>query len=203
MDDDIMMDVMMTEATATLYAMEHERIVSENFDSLYELIVASFNDEAFLEHLRNLKPRGMVTKGIKVVPENDALCFASKLWFNIQKSGSEKWEWYYLSIGVNLKETDMNWTGFKKLWLAHRAHGNLSQIQQKVNAEGFKEDSMRRLAAHVYNSCYEAIRNLMGGSPIPTESTVPETCKEEEGPGFGQKCNPAMLEIDFGSALKW
>ena len=36
MEDNTMMDGMMAEATATLYAMEHERMVNENFDHLYD-----------------------------------------------------------------------------------------------------------------------------------------------------------------------
>ena len=41
MSDNIVMDGMMTEATATLYAMEHEEIVKDNFDTLYDLLVSS------------------------------------------------------------------------------------------------------------------------------------------------------------------
>lgn len=57
-----MMDAMMTEATATLYGMEHEKIVKDNFDGLYDLLVSSLKDDAFRKQVESLKPRGMLTK---------------------------------------------------------------------------------------------------------------------------------------------
>lgn len=62
MEDNTMMDAMMTEATATLYGMEHEKIVKDNFDGLYDLFVSSLKDDAFRKQVESLKPRGMVSK---------------------------------------------------------------------------------------------------------------------------------------------
>lgn len=63
-----MMDVMMAEAKATLYGMEQKKIVTDNFDALYDLLVSSLNDEDFRKRLGELKPRGKVTKGIPLKP---------------------------------------------------------------------------------------------------------------------------------------
>ena len=100
----MMMDSMMIEATATLYAMEHEKVVNENFDHLYDLLVSSLEDKDFRKHIETLKSRGTVTKGIPLKPENNAICFAKKLWFCIQRTSSDyKPTWYYVGVGINLK----------------------------------------------------------------------------------------------------
>ena len=73
MEDNTMNDTLMIEATATLYAMEHEEIVKGNFDRLYDLMVKSFDDEAFRERLTNLRPGGTVTIGIVLKPKNGCI----------------------------------------------------------------------------------------------------------------------------------
>lgn len=157
-----MMDVMMAEATATLYGMEHEKIVKDNFDGLYELLVSSLKDEAFCKHVESLKPRGMVTKGISLKPENDVLCFAKKLWFCIQRTSSDyRTDWYYVSVGVNLREDDMNLVGYNKVWLARVAGGSLDMIMEKVCADGFKERVCKQLADHIYKTYYEFMNDIL------------------------------------------
>lgn len=162
MEDNAMMDVMMSEATATLYGMEHEKIVKDNFDGLYELLVSSLKDEAFRKHVESLKPRGMVTKGIPLKPENDAICFAKKLWFCIQRTSSDyKDTWYYVSVGVNLKQEYINEVGYKKVWIARIAVGNLDRIQERIAADDFKERICKRLSDHIYKAYYEFIKDIM------------------------------------------
>jgi hypothetical protein len=162
MEDNAMMDVMMSEATATLYGIEHEKIVKDNFDGLYELLVSSLKDEAFRKHVESLKPRGMVTKGIPLKPENDAICFAKKLWFSIQRTSSDyRTDWYYVSVGVNLREDDMNLVGYNKVWLARVAGGSLDMIMEKVCADGFKERVCKQLADHIYKTYYEFMNDML------------------------------------------
>lgn len=162
MSDNNMIDAMMTEATATLYGMEHEKIVKDNFDSLYELLVSSLKDEAFRKHVESLKPRGMVTKGIPLKPENDAICFAKKLWFSLQRTSSDyRTDWYYVSVGANLREDDMNLVGYNKVWLARVAGGSLDMIREKVCADGFKERVCKQLADHIYKTYYEFMNDML------------------------------------------
>ena len=162
MDNNMMMDCMMAEATATLYAMEHEKVVNENFDRLYDLLVCSLEDESFRRHIEGLKPRGMVTKGILLKPENDAICFAKKLWFCIQRTSSDyKHTWYYVGVGVNLKQEYINEVGYKKVWIARIAVGDMDRIYEKISAEGFKEGICKRLADHIYKAYYEFIKDIM------------------------------------------
>ena len=162
MEDNAMMDVMMSEATATLYGMEHEKIVKDNFDGLYELLVSSLKDEAFRKHVESLKPRGMVTKGISLKPENEVLCFAKKLWFSIQRTSSNyRTDWYYVSVGVNLREDDMNLVGYNKVWLARVAGGSLDIIMEKVCADGFKERVCKQLADHISKTYYEFMNDIL------------------------------------------
>lgn len=162
MEDNTMISGMMTEATATLYAMEHEKAVRDNFDSLYDLLVRSMEDEGFRKHIENLKPRGRVTRGIPLKPENDAVCFARKLWFCIQRTGSDyEHTWYYVSAGVNLRQEYVNEAGYSKVWIARIAVGDLDRIQERICAEGFKEDICKRLADHIYNAYYEFIKDVM------------------------------------------
>lgn len=161
MDDNAMMDVMISEATATLYAMEHEEIVKDNFERLYDLLVNSFDDESFQERLRKLRPGGTVTKGIVLKPKNDALCFANKLWFNVKKTTSKYAEWYYLGIGVNLKDVYINEGFYKKLWISRVGIGDIEQIRQKIHSEDFKERISISLAEHVSKTFYEHVQRIM------------------------------------------
>lgn len=161
MEDNNMMDAMMTEATATLYAMEHEEIVKNNFDRLYDLLIQSFDDDTFQAGLRDLRPGGTVTKGIVLRPKNDAICFANKLWFNVKKTSSQYGEWYYLGIGVNLKDVYINEGFYKKLWISRAAVGDMEEIRQKIHAEGFKDRISTSLAKHVSETFYEHVRKIM------------------------------------------
>lgn len=162
MEDNAMMDVMMAEATATLYGMEHEKIVTDNFDAMYDLLVSSLNDDDFRKRLGELKPRGKVTKGIALKPENDVLCFAKKLWFSIQRTSSDyRTDWYYVSVGVNLREDDMNLVGYNKVWLARVAGGSLDIIMEKVCADGFKERVCKQLADHISKTYYEFMNDML------------------------------------------
>ena len=162
MEDNAMMDVMMYEATATLYGMEHEKIVKDNFDTLYDLLVSSLNDKDFRKRLEDLKPRGKVTKGIPLKPENEALCFAKKLWFSIQKTSSDyRTDWYYVGVGVNLREEDMNLVGYKKVLLSRVAGGSLEMIIEKVSADGFKERVCKLLADRICKTYYEFVSDML------------------------------------------
>lgn len=161
LNENAMMDVMMKEATATLYAMEHEEIVKDNFDRLYELMIQSFDDEAFLAKLRGLRPGGTVTKGIILKPENDVLCFANKLWFNVKKTSSKYGVWYYLGVGINLKDVYINEGFYKKLWLSRVAVGDMDEIRQKIHSENFKERISKSLAEHVSSTFLDHVLNIM------------------------------------------
>ena len=162
MDDNAMMETMTREASATHYAMEHEKIVRDNFDNLYDLLLDSLNDEEYRKRVENLKPRGKLTKGIPLKPENKAKCFAKKLWFCIQRTSSEyRNTWYFVSVGVNLKEEAMNMVGYNKVWLARVATGDLNEILEKVSADGFKEHLCNRLANHLYKTYYEFANDML------------------------------------------
>ena len=186
-----MYDMMMSAATASLIAMSHSGIVGENFDSLYDMMLASFKDEKFQEHLDSLRPGGQVTRSIRLVPENDAVCFANRLWFKVKRSASKWWGGYHVSIGISLKESDMNITGFRTLAIARLAVGKLDDIREKIIKAEFKDNSARLLTEHVYSVCYEAVCELMSDIPVPDI----EECHVAE-----RACNPSLLEIDFGVA---
>ena len=166
MDD----NTMMVEATATLYAMEHEKIVNDNFDTLYDLLVSSLNDMDFRKRLEDLKPRGKVTKGIPLKPENDTVCFAKKLWFSIQRTSSDyRTDWYYVGVGVNLREEDMNLVGYRRVWLARVAGGSLDRIREKVCADDFKERVCKLLADHIYKAYYEFTNDMLNPAADKTK----------------------------------
>lgn len=191
MEDNVMYDAMIAGATASLIAMSHSGIVSDNFDTFHGLMVSSFNDMKFLEDLGRLRPGGQVTRGIRLAPENDAVCFATRLWFRVKKSSSRWWDGYYVSIGINLRESDMNITGIRTLAIARLAVGKLDDISEKIIKAEFKDNSARLLTEHVYSACYEAVCELMSDIPVPDmeESHVAERTH-----------NPSRLEIDFGVA---
>ena len=191
MEDNVMYDAMIAGATASLIAMSHSGIVSDNFDTFHGLMVSSFNDMKFLEDLGRLRPGGQVTRGIRLAPENDAVCFATRLWFRVKKSSSRWWDGYYVSIGISLKESDMNITGIRTLAIARLAVGKLDDISEKIIKAEFKDNSARLLTEHVYSACYEAVCELMSDIPVPDmeESHVAERTH-----------NPSRLEIDFGVA---
>lgn len=191
MEDNVMYDAMIAGATASLIAMSHSRIVSDNFDTFHGLMVSSFNDMKFLEDLGRLRPGGQVTRGIRLAPENDAVCFATRLWFRVKKSSSRWWDGYYVSIGINLRESDRNVTGIRTLAIARLAVGKLDDISEKIIKAEFKDNSARLLTEHVYSACYEAVCELMNDIPVPDmeESHVAERTH-----------NPSRLEIDFGVA---
>lgn len=186
-----MYDIMMSAATASLVAMSHSGIVGENFDSLYDMMLASFNDEKFLEHLDHLRPGGQITRSIKLVPENDAVCFANRLWFKVKRSASKWWSGYRVSIGINLKKSDMNITRIRTLAIARLAVGKLDDIREKIIKAEFKDNSARLLTEHVYSACYESVCELMSDIPVPDieESQIAEKAH-----------NRSRLEIDFGVA---
>ncbi len=162
MGDNTMMEGMTPEEVATLYAMAHKKVVNENFDHLYDLLVSSLKDDDSRGRIQELKPRGRITKGIPLRPENDAICFAKKLWFCIQRTSSEyKHTWYYVSVGVNLDEVGDNRIGYRKVWIARVAIGDLEKILEKICAEGFKEDLRNRLADLIYKTYYDFIKDLM------------------------------------------
>lgn len=191
MEDNVMYDAMIAGATASLIAMSHSGIVSDNFDTFHGLMVFSFNDMKFLEDLGRLRPGGQVTRGIRLSPENDAVCFATRLWFRVKRSSSRWWDGYYVSIGINLRESDRNVTGIRKLEISRLAVGGIEDICQKINADGFREDCLERLTEHVYSSCYESVYGLMG---YPPEHELKDEQQTEKA------TRPSLL-IDFGSAL--
>ena len=130
-------------------------------ESTLEGLFRLFNDEKFVEQLSNLKPKGKITRGIVLTPKDDVMCFANKLWFNVQKSSSQYREWYYVGIGINLKDTELNVVRYKKIWIARMASGDIPKIRVKINSESFKADSAKLLTDHIYDSCYEAVCKLM------------------------------------------
>ena len=157
---------MIAGATASLIAMSHSGIVSDNFDTFHGLMVFSFNDMKFLEELGRLKPGGQVTRGIRLAPENDAVCFATRLWFRVKRSSSRWGDVYYVGIGINLRESHKNITGIRKLEISRLAVGGVEDICRKINADGFREDCLERLTAHVYSSCYEYVYSFMTNIPM-------------------------------------
>lgn len=188
MEENVKIDMMTVCATASLIAMSHSGVVSDNYDSLYGLIVTSFNDDKFVQSLRGLKSGSKLTRSIRLTPENDAVCFASRLWFNVKRTASICRDGYYVGIGIDLKGSDMNVTGIRRLWIARIAMGDIDEIRKKVNAEGFREESGSRLVQHVYSACYDSVCNLMG--------KIPAQEKPEELPS----AKSSMIEIDFGTA---
>lgn len=191
MYDNVMYDVMLAGATASLIAASHSGVVRDNFETFYDLLASSFDDVEFLDKLVKLKPGGQVTRGIRLTPENDAVCFASRLWFKVRKSSSRWWEGYYVGIGISLKDSDMNVTGIRKLEISRLAVGGIDEIREKIKADCFREDCLERLTEHAYSSCYEAVSGFMTDIPA---SEVKESHVSAE------KEIPSWLEIDFGTA---
>ena len=155
-------DMMEIGAISTLYGMENEKMVSEHFGQLYDLLVQSFDDEHFISMLRGMKKRSVRTISLSLVPENEVLCFVNKLWFNVQHSSSEYWDGYYVGIGVNFRRSKYNPFTFSKLWLSHTANGTIEDIREKITQPDFKERVCEKLCKHIFNSCNNEMGNMLG-----------------------------------------
>lgn len=160
-------DSLMAASKASLYAMEHSEIVKKNFDELFSMLVAAFEDEQFIEKLHSLGPRGTVTMSIRLKPKYEVFCFADRLWFNVKKTSSYYHEVYYVGIGLSLKMTDFTIIPYKKLWIARAVAGTIERIQEKLRKPDMKELMMTYLSDHVHQSCYDHVYELFAK---PSES---------------------------------
>ena len=84
-------------------AEAHRKIVTDNFDHLYDLLVSSFYDDRFFKRITSLKRGGRATVSIHLKPEDEKICYARRIWFRIQKSKSVRKDEYQLGIGVDLR----------------------------------------------------------------------------------------------------
>lgn len=161
MNENIMMDENAIAETAEEYAMEHEKVVNDNFGLLYDLLVASLNDETFQERLENLKTRGRVNIDVLLKPQDNLICFAKKMWFIIRRNTSEYRKWYYVDVGVDLNETDINMFGYNNVWIARVAKGELDDVRKQICSEGFKENLCERLKSCIYEVYYRFVKEYL------------------------------------------
>lgn len=169
-------DPFVANASAALYGVENQNAVEENFHDLYLKLVECFGNPKFLGKLQALKGRGQVTMSIDLPMKNEAIRFASKLWFQVQKSSSLYWEVYYVNIGVNFRKSPYSPFSFKKMMLSRATVGTIEKIQKRISAPDFEAKIQKELGEYVYECFSSETINIMKSNASITEE---EKYKEE------------------------
>lgn len=162
-------DPFVANASAALYGVENQKAVEENFHELYLKLVECFKDPKFLGKLQALKGRGQVTVGIDLPMKNEAIRFANKLWFQVQKSSSLYWEVYYVNIGVNFRKSPYSPFSFKKMMLSRATVGTIEKIQERISASDFEQKIGKELGEYVYECFSSETINIMQGNASTKE----------------------------------
>lgn len=162
-------DPFVANASAALYGVENQNAVEENFHELYLKLVERFRNLEFIGELHALKPRGQVTVAIELPMKNEAVRFANKLWFQVQKSSSLYWEVYYVSIGVNFRNSSYSRFTFKKMMIRRATVGTIEKIQDRISAPDFESKMCERLGKYVYECFSSETINIMKRNASETE----------------------------------
>lgn len=162
-------DPFVANASAALYGVENQNAVEENFHELYLKLVERFRNPKFIAKLHALKPRGQVTVAIELPMKNEAVRFANKLWFQVQKSSSLYWEVYYVSIGVNFRNSSYSPFTFKKMMIRRATVGTIEKIQDRISAPDFESKMCERLGKYVYECFSSETINIMKRNASETE----------------------------------
>lgn len=162
-------DPFVANASAALYGVENQNAVEENFHELYLKLVEHFRNPKFIAKLHALKPRGQVTVVIGLPMKNEAVRFANKLWFQVQKSSSLYWEVYYVNIGVNFRNSFYSPFTFKKMMLRRATVGTIEKIQDRISASDFESKMCEKLGKYVYECFSSETVNIMKRNASETE----------------------------------
>lgn len=199
-------DSLIPAATASFFAVKHRDIVEDNFSEIFQLLMTSLHDEAFLEQLRKLGPRGTVTRSIKLPTQDDEMCFADKLWFKVKKSSSTTRERYYISMGLTFKLSEYSCIPCKKIWMSYVAAGPIDFIQFLLGAPCAEAYLRDELAEAVYDTCFKAYNSTLSSGTeadskkrsIPYSFASVEEMLRTNGPGN----NDDSFEQFFKSAIE-
>ena len=162
-------DPFVANASAALYGVENQNAVQENFHELYLKLVEHFRNPEFISKLHALKGRGQVTVAIELPMKNEAVRFANKLWFQVQKSSSLYWEVYYVNIGVNFRKSTYSPFTFKKMMLRRATVGTIEKIQDRISAADFESKMCEKLGKYVYECFSSETVNIMKRNDSETE----------------------------------
>ena len=162
-------DPFVANASAALYGVENQNAVQENFHELYLKLVEHFRNPEFIGKLHALKGRGQVTVAIELPMKNEAVRFANKLWFQVQKSSSLYWEVYYVNIGVNFRNSFYSPFTFKKMMLRRATVGTIEKIQDRISAPDFESKMCEKLGKYVYECFSSETVNIMKRNASETE----------------------------------
>ena len=162
-------DPFVANASAALYGVENQNAVQENFHELYLKLVDHFRNPEFISKLHALKGRGQVTVAIELPMKNEAVRFANKLWFQVQKSSSLYWEVYYVNIGVNFRNSFYSPFTFKKMMLRRATVGTIEKIQDRISAPDFESKMCEKLGKYVYECFSSETVNIMKRNDSETE----------------------------------
>ena len=162
-------DPFVANASAALYGVENQNAVQENFHELYLKLVDHFRNPEFIGKLHALKGRGQVTVAIELPMKNEAVRFANKLWFQVQKSSSLYWEVYYVNIGVNFSKSTYSPFSFKKMMLSRATVGTIEKIQDRISAADFESKMCEELGKYVYECFSSETVNIMKRNDSETE----------------------------------
>ena len=162
-------DPFVANASAALYGVENQNAVQENFHELYLKLVDHFRNPEFIGKLHALKGRGQVTVAIELPMKNEAVRFANKLWFQVQKSSSLYWEVYYVNIGVNFRNSFYSPFTFKKMMLRRATVGTIEKIQDRISAPDFESKMCEKLGKYVYECFSSETVNIMKRNASETE----------------------------------
>ena len=162
-------DPFVANASAALYGVENQNAVEENFHELYLKLVEHFRNPEFIGKLHALKGRGQVTVAIELPMKNEAVRFANKLWFQVQKSSSLYWEVYYVNIGVNFRNSFYSPFTFKKMMLRRATVGTIEKIQDRISAPDFESKMCEKLGKYVYECFSSETVNIMKRNASETE----------------------------------
>ena len=142
-------------------AEAHRKIVTDNFDHLYDLLVSSFDDDRFCKRITSLKRGGRATVSIPLKPEDEKICYARRIWFRIQKSKSVRKDEYQLGIGVDLRTDHLNIYGYKKIWGAGLVTGGIDDVFDEARSESFKDSTCEGLSSYIFNVYYDYVYELI------------------------------------------
>lgn len=167
-------DILIPSATASFYAFVNSNIVKENFSDIFQMLVSSFHDDAFIERLQKLRPRGIVTRSIMLPEQDEEQCLVEKLWFKVKKTASPSLERYFVSIGLTFRLSEYNYIPYKKIWVSYVAAGPIDFIQFLLAAPSCEKIVCEKLSEYVYDTCYNSLQSVFA-APIGEESPTPST----------------------------
>lgn len=149
-------------ATVTLYAMENQQMFEENFDEFIKFIREKFQDADFVARIHALRGRERITEAVRLPKENNIFRFIDCIWFKIERSQSMYYEFFRLSIGVNLRRDEVSPLTLQKVFIRNMVCGSLVEIIERIQADNFPQEAKNRLSKWVYECCEKDIMETLG-----------------------------------------